>query len=153
MSPSPFGPHERAVSNLSNQMYNSVAACNCNCTAYTGLDWIVQNDTVVRPNVMLVCGEQPEKHLERPPALVIEVLSDSTAEKDVTVKRELYESQGIEHYLIVDTATKSICWLALQAKGQYEDVSAQIGPAGNFSVPLDNGCEIHFDRQAALGIG
>ena len=78
------------------------------------------------------------------------MLSESTAAKDLFVKRELYESQRVEHYLIVDTAERSIRWLALQATGKYEDTSSCIADDGLFSVSLSDGCTIHFDRKAAL---
>ena len=51
---------------------------------------------VVQPDVMLFCKS------EEIPCLVVEVLSPSTALKDKTVKKELYECFGIEEYLIVD---------------------------------------------------
>ena len=106
MSPSLFGPHERAVSALSYQIQNSIRKNGCNCSVYTGLDWIVQSDTVVRPDVMVVCGAQPERHLEKAPRLTIEILSDSTADKDRHAKRELYANNHVKHYLIADAAKK-----------------------------------------------
>jgi len=51
---------------------------------------------VVQPDVMLFCED------ENVPCLVCEVLSPSTALKDKTVKKELYECFGIKNYLIVD---------------------------------------------------
>jgi Uma2 family endonuclease len=153
MAPSPFGPHERAVSQLAFQIQSSIKSnlnkCNT-CQVYTGLDWIVQYDTVVRPDVMLVCGEQPEKHLERAPAVVIEVLSEATADKDRTVKRELYESHGVEHYLLVDLNTKAIQWLALSGSGGFEDWTEHIAEERVFSVTLRNQCIINFDRESTF---
>lgn len=51
---------------------------------------------VVQPDVMLFC-----EHGETPCA-IFEVLSSSTALKDKTVKKELYEKSGVESYCIVD---------------------------------------------------
>ena len=51
---------------------------------------------------MVVCGDQPERHLERAPVLAVEVLSDSTRSHDVTVKRDLYLENGVLHYLVID---------------------------------------------------
>jgi len=150
MSPSPFGPHERAVTALAYQIQNSIRIKRCECCVYTGLDWIVQSDTVVRPDVMVVCGDQPERHLEKPPVLTVEILSEATAEKDLHAKRDLYEHNKVKHYLIVDTAQRSICWLELQANDKFEDVSSRIGDDGEFCVALDQGCEIHCDRKTAF---
>jgi Uma2 family endonuclease len=153
MAPSPFGPHERAVSQLSFQIQSSIKSnfdkCNA-CQVYTGLDWIVQFDTVVRPDVMLVCGDQPEKYLERAPSIVIEILSEATAEKDRTVKRDLYESQGVEHYLIVDLIAKAIQWLAMSESGTFNDWTDRIAEDGKFSIVLSNQCRINFDRESTF---
>ena len=150
MSPSPFGPHERAISKFVAQIDASITRYGCACAVYAGLDWIVQENTVVRPDVMLVCGIQPSRYLESPPSLTIEVLSESTATKDLHAKRELYEEQKVEHYLIVDTAQFSIRWLALQSNGKFSDQSDSIAKDGKFSIELRNGCVVHIDRDAAL---
>lgn len=116
------------------------------CHSYAGLDWIVTADTVVRPDVMVVCGSQPGRHLERPSALAIEILGDATAEKDRTAKRRLYELAGVGHYLLVDPLAKTIEWLALGAEGTYHDRSADIAEAERFSLTLPDGCRIDMDR-------
>ncbi len=51
---------------------------------------------VVQPDIMLFCDS------EELPCLVVEVLSPSTAQKDKSVKKELYECFGIKNYFIVD---------------------------------------------------
>lgn len=99
---------------------------------------------------MIVCGRQPGRYLERPPMLAIEVLSDSTAEKDRTVKRDLYEAQGGAHYLLVNPATGSIEWLSLGADGRYADRSGEIVTDGRFAASLPDGCRIAFDRQTTF---
>lgn len=147
MSPSPLGPHERAVAKLVFQIEAALQRHNCACASYAGLDWIVADDTVVRPDVMVVCGIQPGRHLERAPALAIEVLSDSTAEKDRTAKRALYQASGVAHYLLVNPATTTIEWLALDDDGAYHDRSAEIAGAPTFTVTLTEGCRIEIDRQ------
>jgi len=57
---------------------------------------------VVQPDVMLFCKD------EELPCLVCEVLSPSTALKDKSVKKELYECVGIKNYLIVDPLNKYV---------------------------------------------
>jgi Uma2 family endonuclease len=147
MSPSPLGPHERAAAKLVFQIESCLQAQGCSCATYAGLDWIVSDDTVVRPDVMVVCGGQPGRHLERPPALAIEILSDATAEKDRTAKRILYERAGVGHYLLVDPVKKTIEWLELGDQGIFLDRSGDIALAKNFSLTLADGCQIDVDRQ------
>ena len=57
---------------------------------------------VLQPDVMLFCQD------EKLPCLVCEVLSPSTAIKDKTVKKELYECFGVENYLIIDPLNRYV---------------------------------------------
>ncbi len=148
MSPSPFGPHERIITKLIGQIERSFENHQCSkCSAYAGLDWIVQQDTVVRPDVMIVCGEQPVRHLERPPALTIEVLSPSTAKKDLEAKRELYESQKVEHYFIINPDDQSVRWLTLGNDEKFTDATSQIASGRSCQTTLTSGCVIDFDFE------
>ncbi|WP_182865334.1 Uma2 family endonuclease [Rhodopirellula sp. JC639] len=108
MGPSPFGPHERVISRLSFQIQTQIQQHRCPCEVYTNLDWIIADDTVIRPDLMVVCGDQPEKHLQRSPDLVVEVLSDSTRGRDLTAKRTLCRENNVPHYLIIDPTDKTI---------------------------------------------
>jgi Uma2 family endonuclease len=146
MSPSPLGPHERAAAKLVFQIESCLQSQGCSCATYAGLDWIVSDDTVVRPDVMVICGCQPGRYLEQPPALAIEILSEATAEKDRTAKRRLYELAGVGHYLLVDPLAKTIEWLELGEGGTFLDRSDEIARAERFSLTLADGCRIDLDR-------
>ncbi len=56
---------------------------------------------VVQPDLMLFCQEDI-------PCAIFEVLSPSTAYKDKTVKKELYEANGIKEYFLVNPEFKII---------------------------------------------
>jgi hypothetical protein len=45
----------------------------CNCEVFTNLDWKINNETVVRPDIMIICGKTDETILEFPPVLIIEI--------------------------------------------------------------------------------
>ena len=42
------------------------------------------------------------------PDMVVEVLSKSTKKKDLTIKKDIYEAQGVKEYWIIDPYMKSI---------------------------------------------
>ncbi|MEA1954932.1 MAG: Uma2 family endonuclease [Campylobacterota bacterium] len=65
---------------------------------------------VLQPDVMLFCED------EDVPCLVCEVLSPSTAYKDKSVKKELYECFGIKNYLIIDPINRYVDRFVLQDK-------------------------------------
>jgi len=58
--------------------------------------------SVVQPDVMLFCSDEPI------PCAVFEVLSPSTAHKDKTIKKELYERSGIDEYFLVNVEYKIV---------------------------------------------
>ncbi|MFT5123175.1 MAG: Uma2 family endonuclease [Kiritimatiellia bacterium] len=47
-------------------------------------------------------------YLDFPPALIVEILSPSTASKDREIKFKLYEEQGVEHDILVDPTEQTI---------------------------------------------
>lgn len=59
-------------------------------------------DTVVSPDLVVVCGGVPERHVESPPAIVVEVLSLSTRDHECTVKREVYLRAGVSWHVLID---------------------------------------------------
>ncbi len=65
----------------------------------------------VYPDVMVTCSERDKgaDRVMRDPVLIIEVLSDSTENKDLKEKVDLYqEITSLQAYIIVDQGT---CWL------------------------------------------
>jgi len=52
---SPFAPHARIVTRLARMIGNAIENQKCQCEVYTNLDWIVAKDTVIRPDLMVVC--------------------------------------------------------------------------------------------------
>ena len=72
---------------------------------------------VVQPDVMLFCQS------DHTPCAIFEVLSPSTAAKDKTVKKELYECARIREYFVVETEYKVVERFVLR-DGKYEYVGA-----------------------------
>jgi len=64
-------------------------------------------DTVVQPDLLVVCDKTKliEEGIRGAPDFIIEILSASTALKDQTEKRQLYEAQGVREYWIINPKT------------------------------------------------
>lgn len=60
-------------------------------------------DTVVQPNVLVVCDEQKisERGVRNAPDWVVEVLCPATAGQDQVRKRQVYERHGVKEYWLV----------------------------------------------------
>jgi Uma2 family endonuclease len=80
-------------------------------------------DTVVQPDICVVCD--PSKIDENgccgAPDMIVEVLSPSTAKKDMYDKFLLYEESGVREYWIVHPKDKSVHVFHLQDNGKYND--------------------------------
>ena len=107
MSPLPVPDHQRVSLNLCILLKEGLKNCK-QCRVYPPLDWKMAEDTVVQPDVLIVCNKIEKKYLDFPPALVAEILSPSTAAKDRNVKMELYQAQGVKYYCILDAQFKKI---------------------------------------------
>ncbi len=141
MTPSPFGRHQRILTRLARMFGNQLQAAECDCEVVVELDWVVAEDTVVRPDLMIICDDFPERHLFSTPSLVAEVLSDSTRNKDLTSKKQLYRENGVLYYLVADPQDESL-QLFHQAAGT--DVWREIDDLSQTLVLPDGCC---FDCQ------
>jgi Uma2 family endonuclease len=109
----------------------------CNkCKAYPPVDWKIAQDTIVQPDMLIACGKIEKKYLDFPPILIVEILSASTAAKDRGEKMELYQSQQVKYYLIIDPQFKKTEVYQL-IEGQYQPVS--INPE-TFAFNLQDDC-------------
>jgi Uma2 family endonuclease len=129
--------HNTVQVNAIFQSKSAILASNCNCFVFSELDWKVNEDTVVRPNVMIVCGEPKTEFLEFPPILILEVLSTSTRKKDRSLKFDLYEEQGVKYYLMADYDAKKV--------EVYELVNNSYREVQKSRFPLDGSCEVTFE--------
>ncbi|WP_182870586.1 Uma2 family endonuclease [Rhodopirellula sp. JC639] len=143
MTPSPFGRHQLLVTRLAWLIQSEIEANDCDCQAIVELDWVVNDDTVVRPDLLVVCGELPDRHLQSLPLMVVEVLSPSTRSSDLGYKRELYQRERVPNYLIVDPETTDVTKLTLK-----DDVYVSTQhTATNLTVRLTDDCIINIDRD------
>jgi len=80
-----------------------------------------QVDTVVQPDILVVCDKSKldDKGCRGAPDWVIEVLSPSTAFKDMDTKRELYQRHRIKEYWIVHPIDQWIMAYTLDEHGEY----------------------------------
>ena len=110
MSPSPKYEHQKFSRKFSSATSNLLVNCTkeCNCEVLYELDWIIDNETIVRPDCMIVCGKINEDYLTFPPTLILEISSPSTRMKDRNTKYNLYEMFGVKYYMITDPEKKSV---------------------------------------------
>lgn len=142
MSPAPNMKHQRIVSKLHHIFHLSINTAGCEkCFVYDFVDWKISDDTVLQPDLLVICNYSEEAgYLTIPPALIVEVLSPSSVLKDRREKFEIYQLKGVKYYIIVDPAFNKteIFWIN---NGIYEAVA--VNPS-QFDFDFDN-CPVTVD--------
>ncbi len=81
MSPAPTPKNQLIANTLGSLFY--IALKNCTkCNAYQAIDYMIAEDTILQPDISILCGEAKKKFIDFPPALVVEILSPATSIKD-----------------------------------------------------------------------
>lgn len=139
MSPSPVPRHQLVSSNLKAEFKNAIKLKGCNhCKVYDFIDIKITEDTVLEPDGIICCKDIKKNFLDFPPAVVIEVLSPSTAMKDRNNKFYLYQSFKIPYYIIVDADKNEVEIYLLNAEGKYE--IEELSATGQHTFNLDKDC-------------
>lgn len=140
MSPAPNMKHQWIVANTIYELKKAIKESKCNqCKVYDFVDLKIEEDTILQPDCSIVCQPTKENFLDFPPALVIEILSESTALKDRITKFSIYEKFGIKYYLIVDPDKESVEIFSLQNKKYILQEFLQEVP---FPFTLSDDCKI-----------
>ncbi len=112
VTPAPGGLHQEAVGRMYAKLLAWVDATRLAYVRMSPADIRYGVRTMVQPDVFaarLVEGKKPRGWSELSRLLIaIEVLSPSTARSDRTVKRRLYQREGVPEYWIVDIDARLI---------------------------------------------
>lgn len=138
MSPLPIIEHQRVSNKIIAELERNLKMCT-KCMAIPPINWKINLNTVVQPDVSLVCPPAKGLYLTRAPEIIFEILSPSTALKDRNQKMELYAQQKVKYYIIVDLK-KEIAEVYLLKKGVYEKVLETRSDKYIF----DSNCKINF---------
>ncbi len=133
MSPAPNRKHQQISLNLSVLLYQSIKNCGQKCKIYTApfdvrllksAKKTANKDifTVVQPDMCIVCD--PEKLDEQgcigAPDLIVEILSKGNSKKEMKIKYELYEENGVREYWVIFPYEEVLQQFVLNENGKYE---------------------------------
>ena len=113
VTPAPSRRHQRASLNLARVL--------CSFLEDPGHGWIYlaptgvelpDTDEGVQPDILFVskarAGILVKEGIRGVPDLVVEILSPSTADRDRTLKKKLYQRHGVAQYWVVDPDAQSV---------------------------------------------
>ncbi len=102
MSPAPMLKHQSISSKIARNLEDILENCN-KCKSFLPIDWKISDDTIVQPDNSVICEDTKNKaYITKAPKIIFEILSKSTAKKDLHVKYDIYEKEGVNYYIIVD---------------------------------------------------
>ncbi len=147
MAPVPYPKHQKVVANIWRELDENLECSNKNCEVYLSpIDWKVNDTTIVQPDVVLFCEKTTNQYFSKTPPLVVEVLSKSTALKDVTTKMKLYEREGVKFYIIIEPNTELSDIFEL-IDGEYQLIKkCTKEDAYKFEMPNECFSEVDFSR-------
>ncbi|WP_457605949.1 Uma2 family endonuclease [Nitratifractor sp.] len=140
MAPSPPVTHQSVMARISHVLLSKSDECE-KCLTLVETDYEISEDTVVRPDVLLICKEIDER-VDRAPEIIFEVLSPSTARRDETIKLDLYRQEGVRYTVLVHPGRRVAKVYRLTEDGRY--VKTGDFSDETFTFTLEE-CSIGFD--------
>jgi len=105
---------------------------------FAPMDVLLDRENVVQPDLVYIAGDRAilleESHINGPPDLIIEVVSPSTRQRDLSMKRGLYARFGVPHYWVFDPEENSV--LVYRREGETYREKDKLG-AGDLFQPED----------------
>ena len=110
VNPSPNWVHQRISRRLQRQLEDYFHARAIGEVFDAPLDVILTRHDVLQPDLLVVAdgSDTSTRGIEKPPLLVVEVLSPSTRNRDLALKYRRYSELGVAHYWIVDPDRKRV---------------------------------------------
>ncbi len=132
--------HQWLVVNIGSELKRGIKKSKCtNCKVYDFIDVKITDDTILQPDCSVICKPTNDKFLDFPAALIVEILSPTTALKDRHTKFSLYENFGIKYCVIVNQNKEEVEIYCLE-NSKY--VLQKNSLKTSFVFSLDEGCEI-----------
>ncbi|MCD8015855.1 MAG: Uma2 family endonuclease [Lachnospiraceae bacterium] len=145
----PYTTHQIAVAEIWRQLAEFVREKGGACRPMLSpvdVQLDCDDKTMVEPDVLVLCDQSKlrKQCIFGAPDLVMEVLSDSTARKDLTVKLDKYMNAGVREYWIVDLKREKVIVHDMTQEGCRTAIYGMDQP-----VPVqifDGKCQIRFDE-------
>jgi Uma2 family endonuclease len=126
VSPAPRVPHQLVLAELIVLLHG---ACPPGLFVVPGPGVRMSDDTELIPDLVVIRRDQlAERRVTRPPLLVVEIQSPSTALFDLNTKKAVYERFSIESYWVVVPDVEQPELIAFELRdGRYEQVAHVTG--------------------------
>lgn len=129
MSPAPSSEHQRILMEIASQLHTYLRGKNCtvfpapfDVRLPQGEEKDEDIENVVQPDLVVVCDRDKidKRGCKGAPDMIIEILSYSTAKKDLNEKFNLYEQAGVKEYWVVFQGEEVVEVYQLNDSQRYE---------------------------------
>lgn len=121
MTPSPKTMHQIIIGRIFRILSEFAEEHDAGKVFIAPYDVVLSKHDIVQPDIIFVSKEGSgiitELNIQGSPDMVIEILSPSTKERDLVLKKKLYAAFGIKEYWIVDPENEKITLLTLGKEG------------------------------------
>ena len=113
MAPMAAPTHSAIIMCLSARIFDYLIINKCGYVFTDNIDVHLPDGNLFRPDLVVVTNENAkiinwQNGIHGVPDMVVEVLSKSTRKKDLTIKKSIYESNGVKEYWIIDPGAKTV---------------------------------------------
>ncbi|MBQ4403389.1 MAG: Uma2 family endonuclease [Selenomonadaceae bacterium] len=113
MAPSANLEHSGIIARLAFTFFNYFLKHKSGYVYLDNVDVHLSDEDIFIPDLSIVLKDREQilagrKAIYGAPDMVVEVLSHSTRKKDLTIKKDTYEAQGVREYWIIDPRAKSV---------------------------------------------
>jgi len=142
MAPSPMFSHQAISMLLGTTLMDSLKDCK-NCMVLSEMDYKLADDTILRPDIALVCGQKSGAYIKKAPELIVEIVSKSSAVRDEKIKHQLYQNEKVKYYVLLYPEDLKAKIYKLQ-NGKYEKVVDLLNGSFDFEN-IECNATIDFD--------
>jgi Uma2 family endonuclease len=140
VNPSPLPIHQTIVLNIADAFRAWFRNHGGGGVFVAPLDIVVSDAIVLEPDVIVIRHDRAAivsaKNIVGPPHLLVEVLSDGSRRRDEVVKRNIYESFGVDEYWIVDPDNELVRGYRRTSRGYAPAFDLNTETGGEIDTPL-----------------
>ena len=146
--PAPNTAHQSVQAELGWRMARFIREGRLGHLFFAPTDVVLSRTDVVQPDLLFISSERVDiitpANIQGAPDLIVEIRSDSTAERDESFKRQLYADCGVEEYWLVHPEAATISVLLLGENGYDEAATYTVGQT--LTSPKLDGLLLHLNE-------
>jgi Uma2 family endonuclease len=136
VTPSPNTAHQRVSGNLHLLIGSWLETHRIGRIFYAPFDVIFTDFDIVEPDLLYFSNERAAavltpQHVRGAPEIVVEIASPGTRKRDETIKRHLYEREGVSEYWVVDPDVEVVRVFRLRGNDAFDRVVELSREAGD----------------------